>query len=339
MASHTIAKSRLPAGAPPLSGISRKASRGLLEKLMLVRVFEEKIVAAYAEQEMQTPVHLCIGQEAVAAGVCQALTKADAVFSTHRSHGHYLAKGGDLERLAAELYGRSTGCSGGKGGSMHVVDPECGVCGTTAIVGGGIPLAVGMALAFSIRKDRRVTVAFFGDGAVDEGSFHESLSFASLKKLPVVFAIENNFYATCSPQCNRQPQPELYRFGKTYGIPAARVDGNDAAACFLAARKAVQRARQGRGPSLIEFVTYRWLGHVGTETDQHKDYRPQEEMERWMRRCPLNAFAKAVVKAGILRPEQVQAMREETARRVDEAFDLARKSPFPEPSALYENVW
>lgn len=324
---------------PDLARLPRKTVLGLLDKLLLIRIFEEKVVGLYGEQEIQTPVHLCIGQEAIAAGVCQALAPTDLVFSTHRSHGHYLAKGGDLYRLTAELYGRAGGCSGGKGGSMHVVDTDCGVCGSTAIVGGGIPLAVGMALASSIRKDRKVTVSFFGDGAVDEGVFHESLSFASLKQLPVVFAIENNFYATCSPQCNRQPQTELHSFARAYGIPAAQVDGNDAAACYRAARRAVRRARSDRGPTLLEFKTYRWMGHVGTETDQHKDYRPQHELEQWMQRCPLDAFIVAMTNAGVLDADQIATRSEAIRGRVDEAFVQARQSPFPEPSELYDNVW
>jgi len=311
-----------------------------LYKLMLrLRLFEEKIVSVYCDQDMKTPVHLYIGEEAVAAGVCANLHKEDYVFSTHRSHGHYLAKGGDMKSLMAELYGRTTGCSKGKGGSMHVVDPEVGVCGSTAIVGGNIPLSVGAALASAMQKKRHVAVSFFGDGAVDEGTFHESLNFAALKVLPVVFVCENNFYATHSHQSKRQPHDHIYRLAKNYLMPGVRVDGNDVLKVFVTAREAVRRARKREGPTLIECRTYRWKGHVGPDCDIKLGYREQKELDRWMKRCPVKRFEKKLVNEGVMTRRDVERITEKIDREVHEAYVFGKESPHPKAKELLEDVW
>ncbi len=311
-----------------------------LYKLMLrIRRFEEKIVNVYCDQDMKTPVHLYIGQEAVAAGVCANLCKEDYVFSTHRSHGHYLAKGGDMKRLMAELYGRKTGCSRGKGGSMHVVDPEAGVCGSTAIVGGNIPLSVGAALSSVMQMRKQVSISFFGDGAVDEGAFHESLNFAALKGLPVVFVCENNFYATHSHQSKRQPHDHIYKLAKHYVMPGFRVDGNDVLRVFGVARQAVSRARRGNGPTLMECRTYRWKGHVGPECDIKLGYRMQEELNSWMKRCPIKRFEKRLVNEGVMKKTTIDKITREIDLQIHDAYLFGKGSPHPDENELLEDVW
>ena len=307
--------------------------------MLRIRKFEEKIVELYPQQEMRTPVHLYIGEEAVASGICASLKKDDYVFGTHRSHGLYLAKGGDMKKLMAELYGKRTGCSKGKGGSMHVVDAEIGVCGSTAIVGGNIPLATGAALAFSLQNKDRVAVCFFGDGAVDEGVFHESLNFASLKKLPVIFICENNFYATHSPQFIRQSYKHIYKLAKNYVMPGIGIDGNDVLKVFIAGRVAIKRARKKEGPTLIECRTYRWKEHVGPKSDAGLGYRTQEELNKWMSYCPIKLLKKRLIKEKILTEVEEQKISLEIDKEIQEALIYAKESPFPEKNELFEDVW
>lgn len=245
------------------AGTSRDTLIGMYENMLRIRRLEEEIAEAYKEQEMRCPTHLSIGQEAAAVGVCAALKTDDVIFSTHRCHAHYLAKGGDPRRLLAELYGKKTGCAGGKGGSMHLIDEAVGMLGSSSIVGASVPLAVGAALAFSMQGSDSVAVAFLGDAGVEQGVFHESLNFAALKKLPVLFVCENNLYATQSPLTNRHAEDNIYKLGEVYGIPGEQLDGNDVLAVYKAAVKAIERCRQGRGPTLLELMTYRWREHVG----------------------------------------------------------------------------
>jgi pyruvate dehydrogenase E1 component alpha subunit len=322
-----------------LTNVPKKTLVHLYKLMLRIRRFEEKIVNVYCDQDMKTPVHLYIGQEAVAAGVCANLRKDDYVFSTHRSHGHYLAKGGDMNGLMAELYGRKTGCCRGKGGSMHVVDPEVGVCGSTAIVGGNIPLSVGAALASMMQKKKRVAVSFFGDGAVDEGAFHESLNFAALKRLPVVFVCENNFYATHSHQSKRQPHDHIHKLSKYYLIPGVRVDGNDVLKVFGAAREAVNKARRGDGPTLMECRTFRWKGHVGPECDIKLGYRKQEELDAWMRKCPVRRFERRLVNGGVVKQAYVDRLTRQIDREVHDAYLYGKRSPEPAVEELLEDVW
>ncbi len=311
----------------------------LLQKMVLIRRFEEKIVEVYPVQDMKSPVHLYIGEEAVAAGVCAHLTREDYIFTTHRSHGHCLAKGVDPARLYAEFYGRVTGCCKGKGGSMHPADPERGVLGTSAIVGGVIPLAVGTALKSYLCKDGRVSVAFFGDGASDEGAFHESMNFASLRKLPVVFVCENNFYATNSPLSARQPHDQIYKRAEGYAMPGLQANGNDVLEVYGKAKWAVDRARRGEGPTLLECRTYRWKGHVGPDCDYEKGCRPKEELEGWMEKCPIEAFKSRLLEKGILTEEAWRGLLEKIDRRLEAAIQSARQSPFPSPAEAGKDVY
>ena len=322
-----------------MAGIPLKTMQRLFFTMLRIRRFEEKIIELYPAQNMRTPVHLCIGQEAIAAGVCENLKNEDYIFTTHRNHGHCLAKGINVASLMAEFYGKVTGCSKGKGGSMHPVAPECGILGTSAIVGGCIALATGTALASRLRGDGKISVAFFGDGATDEGIFHESLNFASLKKLPVLFICENNFYATNSPQTARQPHDNIAKRGASYDIPGVQVDGNDVLKIFQAAKKASARARAGRGPSLIECRTYRWKGHVGPDCDYEKGCRPEEELRDWMRRCPIESFQGYVLANKIMSAAEINLFIEKIDNELTEAVKYGQESPFPDKTDLIKNVY
>ena len=307
--------------------------------MLKIRHFEEKIIDVYPSQEMKTPVHLYIGEEAIAAGVCLNLKKDDYVFSTHRNHGHYIAKGMDIKYLMAELYGKENGCSKGKGGSMHPVAPECGILGTSAIVGGSIPLAVGTALASKLRKDGKVSVPFFGDGAVDEGTFHESLNFASLKKLPVVFVCENNFYATNSHQSARQPHDNIAKRAEGYDITGIQLNGNDVIRIYKITKDAINKARSGGGPTLIECRTYRWKGHVGPECDYEKGCRSKTELEEWMDRCPIELYKEYLMKNKTITNKDFSEMSKEIDNEIELAVAFGKKGPFPYESEMFNDVY
>ena len=324
---------------PDDSLIPDKVLRELMRMMVLIRRFEEKIIDVYADQDMKSPVHLCIGEEAVAAGVCVNLKKDDYVFTTHRSHGHCLAKGVPPKELYAEFYGRVTGCSRGKGGSMHPAAPEYGILGTSAIVGGGMPLAVGTALASKMRNNGRVAVTFFGDGAVDEGTFHESLNFASLKKLPVVFVCENNFYATNSHISARQPHSDIYKRAEGYNIPGFELNGNDVVSICAAAKKAVDRAQNGAGPTLLECKTYRWKGHVGPDCDYERGCRPKEELATWMDRCPIEIFKKSLLEKEAITENWYENLLREMDKSLDNDLKFGKESPFPKEKELLEHVY
>lgn len=321
------------------AGLAKNLAARLYSAMLRIRLFEERIVALYPEQEMKCPVHLCIGQEAVATGVCLNLEKKDYVFSNHRGHGHCLAKGSAMGPLLAEFYGKKTGCSSGKGGSMHIVDVENGILGTSAIVGGGIPMGVGAALASSLRNDGLVTVIFFGDGASEEGVFYESFNFAALKKLPVVFVCENNFYATNSPQAARQASCRISSTAAAFDAHGVCIDGNDVTAVYEAAKSAVAQARNGGGPSLIEAITYRWKGHVGTTADYEQGCRPKEELFDWLERCPIKRFKTLIRDSGAMTEIEMDETASLINREIDAAVAFAKESPYPEASDLLTNVY
>lgn len=311
----------------------------LFRTMLRIRRFEEKIVEIYRFQDMKTPVHLCIGQEAVAAGVCAAIERRDYLFTNHRSHGHCLAKGMDPRLLFAELYGRETGCCCGKAGSMHPAAPELGIRGTSAIVGGGIPHAVGAALASKMIGDERIAVVFFGDGASEQGAFHESLSFSALHRLAVIFVCENNLYATNSPLRARQPNGDIFLRAHPYGVSGVQLDGNDVEAVYVAARQAVRVARAGGGPSLMECRTYRWTAHVGPEPDFAQGCRPEGELREWMRRCPIARLERRLQESSALDAEHRGIMEREIDAEIEAALQFAKKSPFPDPSDLLKDVF
>jgi pyruvate dehydrogenase E1 component alpha subunit len=303
-------------------------------------MIEEKIAELYPEQEMRCPVHLCIGQEAVAAGVCAHLSRMDYVLSGHRSHGHYLAKGGDLKAMMAELYGRVTGCSGGKGGSMHLVDLSVGFLGATPIVGSTIPIAVGTALGSMMRGEPRVTVIFFGEGATEEGVFHESINFAALKQLPVVFVCENNLYSVYSPVSVRQPRGrEVFLLARGHEVESHQGDGNDVVEVSRLAEQAIRKAREGGGASFVEFKTYRWREHCGPYYDNHLGYRTEEEFLEWKRRDPIEMFGTRLLNEGVLPSQGVHEMTTSLEAEIEEAVAFAKASPFPEEDLLVRDIY
>ena len=303
--------------------------------MLRIRQFEERVAELILGGDVKCPTHLYIGQEGVAAGVCASLVRDDYVFSTHRSHGHFLAKGGDLKQLMAELYGKETGCCHGRGGSMHLASPDLGLPGSSAIVAGTIPLAVGAALAFTMQKRDNVAVAFFGDGAVGEGVFYESLNFASLKKLPVIFVCENNFYSTHMPIATCLADPAIYKKAAVFNMPGVRVDGNNVIEVYLAAKTAVQNARGGRGPALIECMTYRWRGHVGPHFDLDKGLRSQEELDLWMSKCPIKALEKQLLSNNIISESEINEIYQNVIKEVEDSVSFARESPYPDSSSEF----
>ncbi|MFH1692432.1 MAG: thiamine pyrophosphate-dependent dehydrogenase E1 component subunit alpha [Candidatus Omnitrophota bacterium] len=307
--------------------------------MLKIRLFEERIIALYPEQEMKTPVHLYIGQEAVAAGVCHYLTPRDYVFSTHRCHGHCIAKGVSLSEMMAEFYGKKTGCCEGKGGSMHLIDPAAGILATSAIVGGGIPLAVGAALSIKLQKAKKIAVVFFGDGAVDEGVFFESLNFAALKKLPILFVCENNLYATNSHIKKRQPLNNIFQKGRVFGIPGVCCDGNDLVRISKTAGQLIQKVRRLGGPYLLECRTYRWMGHVGPDCDEQRGCRPMKEVESWKRKCPIKKMEQYLLKKKMVTQTGLRQARVKIEQEIDAAVDYAKKSPFPQESDVYRDVY
>jgi len=297
--------------------------RRLYRDMFRIRRFEERIKTMYHLREMRSPPHLCMGHEAVAVGVCATLDTQDVVYPYYRSHGWYLAKGGDLKAMMAELFGRETGCSRGWGGSMHLIDLAAGVMGTSAIVAGTISHAAGAAMTFRMRGQDSVAVAVFGDGATEEGVFHETMNFAALRKLPVIFVCENNLYATNTHIRDRQAQTEVYRHAERFGIPGVQADGNDVLAVHTEAARAVERARRGEGPTLIEFHTYRFLEHCGVNEDHDLGYRSYEEVEAWRVQDPVERGRRFATDA-----EQTR-MAGEIEAELDRACDHARSAPWP----------
>jgi TPP-dependent pyruvate/acetoin dehydrogenase alpha subunit len=320
-------------------GIADGALKHLLVTMLRIREFEERIATLVEQKRIVTPCHLYVGQEAVAAGVCHTLKTDDYIFGTHRSHGHYLAKGGDLKAAMAEIFGRATGCSGGRGGSMHLVAPELGIMGTSSIVAGSLPLAVGAALAESIRGSGRVAVVFHGDAVPEEGVWHESANLAALKRLPIVFVCENNLYCTHMSLDKRRVHDNIPEIAAGHGLRVAVVDGNNVLETFYAARSAVARARAGQGPGFIECRTYRWRGHVGPNYDVDLGLRSQAELEAWMERCPIKHFEDFLLASKVLSPDEAARLRKEALAEVDDAVEYALASPYPEVPTLTGYVY
>ena len=299
--------------------------------MWLISAFEERVLELYFQKQLAGLIHLSIGQEGVAAGVAAALRPDDYLYGTHRSHGHFLAKGADPDRLMAELAGKATGYCKGKGGSMHLVAQECRAMTATGVVGGTIPLALGTALACKQRGTGEVTVVFFGDGAANTGGFHESINIASLWKLPVVLVCENNGYAEFTPASEHTVVDRVSAHGSIYGIPGTVVDGNDVLAVLEATRKAVERARAGEGTSFVECLTYRLRGHyVGDPAS----YRKAEEVAEWVQKDPIRRLATRVR----LRKGELAKIEEAARSRVEQAVKFAQESPFPDESELTADV-
>jgi pyruvate dehydrogenase E1 component alpha subunit len=313
----------------------------LLREMLKIRLFEEKICELYPAQEMRCPVHLSIGQEATSVGMCLAMRPGDLVFGNHRSHGHYIAKGGSLSRLMAEIYGKQTGCSRGIGGSMHLIDREVGMVAATPIIGGAVPVAMGAALAHQIRGEDTATVLFLGDAAIEEGVFHETINLASTKKLPLIFFCENNFFSVYTPLSARQPDRRLERLAAGHAVEALTLDGNNILEVFAAAQHALTHVRAGKGPVFIEAMTYRWREHCGVYYDNDLGYRAEADFLEWKTKCPLARFEKSLRDEGILSDPILLRMEEELDREIIAAVEFAKASPFLElaevPEYLYVN--
>ena len=309
----------------------------MLRSMQTIRRFEERASDDYQAGAIYGVVHCYIGEEAVAVGVCAALNADDQIISTHRGHGHCLAKGADLNRMMAELYGRQTGYCKGKGGSMHIADFSIGMLGANGIVAGGIPIVTGAGLAAQLEGKGRVAVSFFGDGASNAGPFHESINIAATWKLPMLYVCENNLYSAGTIAADTLALSDVAARAAGYGIPGVVVDGNDVMAVYEAAEAAVNRARAGQGPTLIECKTYRWRGH--TERPGQEDPRPQEEIEEWRQRDPINRFATSLMDHGLLTEEAWQKMDADILAAIEDAVKFSEESPFPDPEAAVEDIF
>jgi TPP-dependent pyruvate/acetoin dehydrogenase alpha subunit len=308
----------------------------LYEQMALVRAFETRVAELYRDGEIPGFVHTSLGQEAVAVGVCAALEPADYIATTHRGHGHVLAKGADLDGMMGELFAKATGLCHGKGGSMHVADPARGILGANAIVGASLPLAVGAGLSSKLLRQRRVAVAFFGEGAANQGAFHESLNLAAIWDLPVLFVCENNVYAEFTDSRKMTRVPSVAERAKAYGIEAEVLDGNDVTVVHEATIRAADRCREGDGPLLLEVETYRWHGHYEGDA---QPYKPEEESAGWKERDPLILAERALVERGDATAEQLEAMRGAAAAAVDTAIERARAADPPKLEEAYANVF
>lgn len=300
-----------------------------------IRKFEEKALNFFERNVLRGSVHLCIGQEATPAAVCSLLNPDDYISSTHRGHGHCLAKGADPAMAMAELMGKDTGYCRGRGGSMHIADVESGNLGANAIVGGGIPIAVGAALSAKMQKNGKIAVSFFGESATNEGIFHESLNLAAVWKLPVVFVCENNGYGISVPQWQSTAVQDISRRAAAYGIEGVTVDGNDVSEILKAASAAVEKARNGGGPTLIECKTYRWMGHW---TGDPQPYRTREEINAWREKCPIRRLGEFLLEKGVDEAVLVQ-IEEETTREIERAAEFALNSPEPDPLYVLDDVF
>lgn len=308
----------------------------MYRKMLEIRLFEEKVFDLYGQNLVPGTIHLYAGEEAVAVGVCSNLNVDDYITSTHRGHGHCIAKGADLRRTMAEILGKKTGYCKGKGGSMHIADFAVGMLGATAVVGAGLPIAVGAGLSAKLRKTSQVVACFFGEGASNQGTFHESINMASVWALPVVFVCENNLYAMGTRQSRIMSIQNVADRAAAYGIPGVIVDGNDVLVVYEAARTAVERARAGKGPTLIECKTYRHKGHSRVDSGK---YRPKEEVEEWLGKDPIKRFRQAMLGNGILTQTELEHVETEVADEVSDAVKFALDSPYPEGKEALENVY
>jgi len=316
--------------------ISRDTLILMYERMLKVRHFEDRVKDLFAAGEMPGFVHLYLGQEAVAVGACAALNDDDFITSTHRGHGHIIAKGGDMKLMMAELYGKVTGYNKGKGGSMHIADPRLGILGANGIVGAGLPIATGAGLSAKLRKSGQVATCFFGDGASNQGTFHEAINIAAAFDLPVVYVCENNLYAVGTRQADVRKVEDIADRGAGYAIPGLAVDGNDVIAVYEVCREAVDRARAGLGPTLIECKTYRWRTHFEGEPDT---YRPLEEVDAWMKREPIAPYRKSLIDQGVLTEAEAGEVEADVLKQLNEAVEFARQSPSPEPESALEDLW
>ena len=316
--------------------IERDVLLEMYRTMLSIRFFEDRVSKEFAAGNIPGALHLYIGEEAVATGVCANLQKTDLITSTHRGHGHVIAKGGKTDRMLAELLGKRTGYCNGKGGSMHIADPEIGILGANGIVGGGIPIAGGAALSAQIRESGQVVVCFLGDGACNRGTFHEGINMAACWNLPVIYVIENNLYAQKTRITDTARLTNLADRAAAYGLPDVTVDGNDVVAVYEAIHEAVTRARQGHGPTLVECKTYRWHGHYEGDA---QTYKSKEEIESWRKRDPIPTFREKLVKEGSFTLAELEKIDREVSDEIEAAVKYARASPYPAPEETLEDVF
>src|SRR5215475_11470498 len=328
------------ASASRLRALEPELRRELFAGLLRVRLIEDRIRKLYPEGDMRCPTHLSLGQEAVAVGLCAALDGEDRLISAHRSHAHYIARGGSIPAMFAELYGKSEGCASGKGGSMHLIDLAVNFLGCVPIVGSTIPIGVGAAFGARLQERAALTVIFFGDAATETGVFHESVNFAAVHRLPVLFVCENNLYSVNSPLAERQPANRtITELVRGHGIKTSQHDGQLVEVVDAAAADTIAHLRNKGGPALLEFMTYRWLEHCGPLGDLHLGYRTQQEFDLWVARCPIRLHRKLLEDDGVMDEAAHVAMDAEIAAEIDDAVTFARKSPFPTRAELNRHIF
>ncbi|GIV68730.1 pyruvate dehydrogenase (acetyl-transferring) E1 component subunit alpha [Caldilinea sp.] len=316
--------------------LSPERLRALLHQMMLIRAFEEAAEQLYLQGLIHGTMHLSVGQEASAVGACAALRPDDYILSTHRGHGHCIAKGARVDLMMAEFFGKETGYCRGRGGSMHMADVETGNLGANGIVAGGVPMAAGVGLSIQMQRQDRVVLVFFGDGATNEGAFHESLNLAAIWNLPVIYFCENNQYAMSMAITRASKVEKLSDRACAYGIPGVTVDGNDLLAVYCATKEAVERARSGGGPTLIEAQTYRWKGH--SKSDKQR-YRTKEEVKAWQERDPIARLAQKMLEASLLTENDLQQLQADVDAEIAAAIEFAKASPEPDPATIFEGVY
>jgi acetoin:2,6-dichlorophenolindophenol oxidoreductase subunit alpha len=318
------------------SELSPQRLHDMLRTMYRIRAFEEKVDELFMRGEVHGTTHLSIGEEATAVGALAALHSDDYITSTHRGHGHCIAKGADLSLMMAELLGKETGYCRGRGGSMHIADVKTGNLGANGVVGGGIPIATGVGLSMVLLGLKQICLCFFGDGAANEGTFHESINMAAIWDLPVVFLCENNQYGMSMSTARSMRSETVAQRAAAYGIPGERVDGNDVLAVYTAVQKAAQRARAGQGPSLIECYTYRYKGH--SKSDQNR-YRTRDEIREWQQRDPIQQFVTLLTSQGTLNGQEVAQAEADAYQAIEEAYQFALRSADPDPETLLEGVY
>ncbi len=316
--------------------IGKDKMLNLYEIMVKIRQFEEKAKELFLSGELGGFLHLYNGQEAIAAGVCANLTDKDYITSTHRGHGHVIAKGGKVDRMMAELYGKATGYNKGRGGSMHIADLDTGILGANGIVGAGMPIAVGAAFALKYKGSNNVAIAFFGDAASNRGTFHEAINMASVKNLPVVFICENNGFGISTPQSAHQIIKDVSVRAGSYGIPGITVDGNDVLAVYENAALAVSRARKGEGPTLLECKTWRQYGHFIGDPEKYKD---PEDQKKWLERDPIQKYEEKLLTLKLVTMDELVAIKENVKRSIEEAVSFGKNSPQPSPKEIYTDIY
>ncbi len=306
--------------------------------MLLIRRFEEALCPYIDNNQIRTPCHLYIGQEAIAVGICSHLNDEDLIWGNHRSHGHYIAKGGDVSLLMNEIFCKENGCSGGRGGSMHIVDKEKGILGTVPIVAGTVPLAVGAALSMKLEKLNRVSVTFFGDGATEEGHVLESINFANLYDLPVIFVIENNLYSSHMHMSERRKQMDLQEIGSLFGVPSFKIDGNDVEVVSNTMEELISNVRKGGGPAIIECMTYRWRGHVGSSFDEDVGVKRKNELSGWLEKDPIIREKNRLIEMGVGKGD-LEQIESDVQKEINQAIENALSSEYPSPESILSHLF